>query len=455
MAVVYADLRFTRASGQVTGGPPEPTDEDWDITYENIPAPKQREDPTQPSRRCLRGFPAPPPYVTITLILLSCTLMMVIIGLSVRLSQVSELHLNTRAELQQLQGEHEDLGSRFTQSNLRKDSMVQELRENQSQTQQDLEKTRAALQEVQEKWTTATQELQKTIREKEDTKSTLRRLQDDLQSTKNDLGGKQEELSRCENNLGLISSQKWTFESQLSKTRNILQNTQSNLRLTENNLSQKNGELNNVKKSLQNVQKNLMEKEKYSAQQSKKLSDLDQRLSEAGKCLTGAPCSGVADVLEDPKDVFEYCPKDWHEIGNRCYYFSMKKTYRSHAEYECAKPFSSLARVEDEDSVLRDLIGRTGGSYWIGLQKVGNNWVWPDKTNKTDFRPQNYHHCVKADPNLRSEACRTTLPWICERTTKMCVSKTEAVRCIGEKIGIMGEKHQEKKMSGKPGGAIY
>ncbi|XP_069819462.1 C-type lectin domain family 4 member F-like [Dendropsophus ebraccatus] len=442
MAVVYADLRFTRTSGQVTGDPPEQPAEDWDITYENLTPPKQREDKTQSPRECLRGFPALPPYVTTTLIILSCTLMMVVIGLSVRLSQVSELQLNTAAKLQQLRGEHQDLGSRFTQNNLRKDSMIQTLTENQRQTKQELEKIQATLRGEQEKWTATTQDLQRAVKEKKDTVSTLQRLQDDLLSSENSLRRKQEELSSCEGNLRSLHSEKSTSDSQLAQTRRDLQTSQTRLQQKENTITHINRDLYQERKSLRETQYNLAEKGKESEQQRKKLSALEQRLNEAGKCLTGQACSDILNYDENITDAVHFCPAGWQQIGDLCYYFSTERKTRIDADHHCWSQSATLAKVEDEDSVLKDLITRTAGSYWIGLSRLEKSWVWSDKTIKEDFKARSNQNCAKANPLLMGEICRNPLPWICEKRTARCGSPTTALRCIGERSGILGERYQ-------------
>ncbi|XP_075703233.1 uncharacterized protein LOC142670902 [Rhinoderma darwinii] len=447
MAVVYADLRFTRASNQITGVTQEQNENDWDLTYENVTIPKQRKKQTKCPKTCPRGFWTLPHFVTITLILLSCTLISIIIGLSVRLSQVSERHLNTAAKLQQLQGEHEDLGSRFTQNNLKKDSMVQMLKENQRQTQQELEKTKALLTQMQEKWKTTTQELQRTIRENEETKSTLSRLQ----GTENELGEVKKKLSQCEINLRSVTTQKRTSDTEHTKTKNILQTTQKQLRSTESTLLLKDKELSDVKRNLLEAQNKLVDNMNYTKQQKKSLSDLEQRLSdleqrrsEAGECLTNTICSQVLNVEKNAEDAFDYCPPTWHQIGELCYFFSSQKKVRIDAEEDCSQRSASLARVEVENSILTDLIKRTHRSYWIGLHKGDTSWQWSDKTIK-NFSTTSYQNCAKASPRVVAEQCKTLLPWICETRAKTCGSMTDALRCLGEKIGVFGEKLQKQE----------
>lgn len=444
MAVVYADLRFTKASGQVTGVTPGQTGEDWNITYENIPSPKEREDPTQSHRTGPRGLQAPPYCVCITLILLSCSLAAVVIGLSVQLSQVSGRHLNTAAELQQLRGEHEDLGSRYSQNDQRKDSMVQMLKGNQKQTQQELEKAKASLYQVQEKWKTTAQELQRAVRETEEKSATLRRLQEDLLSTKTELQRKESELSRCENDLRSIRTQKSGSDRKLDLTSKALDSVQKKLRKTEESLSKKNAELSSVRSSLQEVTGNYEDTVRASEQQLKNMSDLEQRLRDAGKCLTSKYCSDILDPDDNTLDAFAYCPAGWYQIGEMCYYFSSQKRSRIYAEDDCKERSASLAKVEDEAFILMDAIKSSGQSYWIGLHKMGESWMWPDKTIKEDFPEQSNQQCVKAAPHLVGEVCRNELPWICEMRMKTCGSKTETLRCLGEKVQIFGEKYQEQ-----------
>ncbi|XP_073418292.1 uncharacterized protein [Dendrobates tinctorius] len=435
MAVVYADLRFTRALRQDPGVTKEQEDENCAITYENVTIPKAR-DQTQSLRTCPRDLQALPHYLTITLILLSCALTAVVIGLSLRLSQVSDLQHHTEAELQQLQGVHEELGSRFTQDNSRKDSMIAMLNENQKHCQRELEKTSSSLYQVQNKWKLTTQEMERIVREKENTETTLRRLQDNLQSTKTQLEGKQEELSRCENNLRLVNTQKKTSETTLTHTRNSLSMTQAKLKGKENDLVIKDRELSSVKKSLWEAQKNLEEKKRDSDEQEKKLTDLDERLRDAGNCLSSKG--------KNAADSIEYCPPGWHQIGELCYYLSTQKKSRISALDDCEKRSATLAKVGDERSTLTELIRRKDGNYWIGLYKNNGFWEWPDGTIKTDLQVRSPQVCVKAGPLLSPESCRTALPWICEMRTKTSSSKTEVLRCMGEKIRLFGENHEEQ-----------
>ncbi|XP_073540804.1 uncharacterized protein [Phyllobates terribilis] len=352
------------------------------------------------------------------------------------LSQVSDLQLNTEAELQQLQGEHEDLGSRFTQNNVKKDSMIEMLKENQRQSQRELEKTSSSLYQVQNKWKATTQDMERVRREKENTETTLRRLQDDFQSTTTQLEGKQEELSRCENNLRTVKSQKKTSETTLAQTKSSLWTTEAKLRAKEKDLVLKGNEISNVKKSLQEVQRSLEGKTRQTEEQKKKLTDLGDRIRDAGKCLNRS--------TENPADGIEYCPPGWHQIGERCYYLSTLKTYRIYALEDCEKRSATLAKLEEEFSTLTELIRRNGGNYWIGLKKNDGFWEWPDGTIKEDFQVKGPQSCVKAGPRLSPEQCSTVLPWICEMRTKRSSSKAEALHCMGEKIGLFGENHQEQ-----------
>ncbi|KAM3936633.1 uncharacterized protein RB166_014320 [Leptodactylus fuscus] len=371
--------------------------------------------------------------------------MVVLIALSIRLSQVSERHHNTMAELQDLQGEHDDLGSSFIQNNLRKDAIMQSLKEAQRETKQALDKTSAELQEVQEKWRTTTQELQRTTREKEDTAAALRRLQDVLQSTETQLRGKQEELRSCEDELRSISSQKMTADRSLTETRSSLQTTLEKLRAKETSLLQKDRELSKVRSNLQDMQNKLDEKTKYSEQEKKMWSNLEQRLRDAGKCFTNMACSDVLDTDGSTPDFFDFCPPGWQQIDDMCYYFSNERKPRVYAEYDCEQRSAQLAKVDDEDSSLMDLIKKLAGGYWIGLHKSEKgSWMWPDQSVKEGFHGRSDQMCARASPRLAATSCRTLLPWICQTTATTCGSSAKTLRCLGEKSGVIGARYPEQ-----------
>ncbi|KAM4051217.1 uncharacterized protein ACNLHF_021997 isoform 2-T2 [Anomaloglossus baeobatrachus] len=440
MAVVYADLRFTRAPGQDPGVTQEREDENWDITYENVTVPRPR-DQTQPLRTCPRGVTQEREdenwditYENVTVPrprdqtqpLRTCP----------RVSQVSELQRSAEADLQQLEREYDQLSSRSSQNNARKDSMIEKLRENQMQSQHEVQNTLSSLYQVQNQMKTIAQEMERTRRDKENTESSLRSLQDDLQTTKTQLEGKQDELSRCEKNLKLVNTQKKTSESTLTQTRSNLRMTQGKLKDKEDDLLLKEKELSNVKKSLQETQNNLEANKRYSEEQKKTLNDLQQRISEAEKCFTR--------TAGNPSDGIDFCPPGWHQIGALCYYLSTQKKSRIFALGDCEGRSATLAKVEDEMSILPELIRRSGGSYWIGLHNKNGSWEWPDRNIKRDFETKSPQICVKASPLLSPERCSIPLPWICEMRTMVATASPEALRCMGEKMGMIGENHQEQ-----------
>ncbi|XP_075043448.1 uncharacterized protein LOC142102601 [Mixophyes fleayi] len=442
MAVVYADLRFVRSSPQTDVTQVHSYD-DWDITYENVTSLREneeREDDTPSKTKGLRGvFDRFAQYITIILSLIFLIALTAIIGLSICLSQLSHNKQETAARLEQLRGRHEDLNSSLINNILMKDAAAQLLEKVLSQTRAELEQTKKSLDKIQEQWRTTNQQLQKTIQEKEDSESSSKRLQDNLRSTENKLQVKQNELTRCESNLGRINSQSRESAQALNQVRTYLSNTQNKLRTTENNLRSKVTELSDTKRDLQKVSRDLSESRELEEQQRKNLTDHIQRLSDAEQCIHTS-CHSDKNMHGMNYNGFAYCTSGWQQIDDNCYYFSNEKTARIYAEGDCQRRGATLAKIDEDDSIMREFINRSQKSYWIGLQKVDKTWQWPDKTNKTDFEPTGTVPCVMATPELKTQWCNFQIPWICQKKTERCNFNMDTLQCLGEKIGFFGRK---------------
>ncbi|XP_063813556.1 C-type lectin domain family 4 member F-like [Pseudophryne corroboree] len=441
MAVVYADLRFARSSHK-TDAAQVPTHEDWGLTYENVTSLRENEErktTTPPKPNALRGAcDLLTPYITAILSLLFLTFLAATIGLSVRLSQVSQNKHEVAARLEGLWGQHDDLNSSLTSKILTKDAEAQKLGEVLRQTKAELEQTKTYLDKSQEELRTKTQQLQRTIKEKEDLESKSRSLQDNVRNLNNKL---QEKQTECDTNLRQAESQFRSCSQTLAQSKTSLTDTERKLRTTQNNLYSKDRELTVTKKDLQKVRSDLSQSSQSAGVLRKSLNDKTQILSDAEECFRNS-CEGGRNLYDVGYGGFSYCPGTWKEINGKCYYFSSDEKMRYIAEEYCKKRGATLAKIEENDHIIKELIRKNVKSYWIGLRKVGKMWQWPDMSTQSDLL-ENYNSppCVTASPQLTTQRCDAQLPWICQKKTETCNFSMDTLRCFGEKIGFFGEKH--------------
>ncbi|XP_023819624.1 C-type lectin domain family 10 member A [Oryzias latipes] len=92
-----------------------------------------------------------------------------------------------------------------------------------------------------------------------------------------------------------------------------------------------------------------------------------------------------------PNEVFQTCPKDWIQFKESCYFFynlnSQWKTWNESRQF-CQSNKSDLVVISslEEQNFIKNKIQYyydTHHGYWIGLQKVNNNWTWVDGSPDT------------------------------------------------------------------------
>uniref|UniRef100_A0A8C8DEH0 C-type lectin domain-containing protein n=1 Tax=Oryzias sinensis TaxID=183150 RepID=A0A8C8DEH0_9TELE len=92
-----------------------------------------------------------------------------------------------------------------------------------------------------------------------------------------------------------------------------------------------------------------------------------------------------------PDGVCQTCPKDWIHFQESCYFFynlgSPWKTWDQSRQF-CQRMKSDLVVISslEEQTFIKNTIQYyydTHHGYWIGLQKVNNNWTWVDGSPDT------------------------------------------------------------------------
>ncbi|XP_077323202.1 uncharacterized protein LOC143956906 isoform X2 [Lithobates pipiens] len=441
MAVVYADLRFSRTVlPPQKDTTPESLCDDWEVTYENVTPHRDIQGgqaENLPQAKGLKGFCAGRSrYNLVTLCVISLTSLTVIIALSIQLSLVTQHYDDTSIKLELLQKEHDHKKSSLTSDILRKELVARELQENLKSTRLELEKTKNDLSKSQEEGKNINLKLQRTLQEKGEVDTTVSNLRRDLQNTGNILQRKNSDLSRCESNLKSANSQKWKDDQTISNLRKSLSTTESKRTTAENNLYHIKRELDNLKTTVSELQK----EQTHSQLQRQKLDDLEEKLSVAKDCLSKSCDNG--ENYEEDLGMDPYCPASWKQIDETCYYFSSESDTRIKADGDCQKKNATLAKIQESDFTLQAKMLKDKQSFWIGLRKHEGSWMWPDESVQEDFKLTR-GLCAKASPALESLSCGSSLPWICQKKAMKCRLEAEDLRCFFEKIGVFGEKLNE------------
>ncbi|XP_068121796.1 golgin subfamily A member 6-like protein 25 [Hyperolius riggenbachi] len=310
MAVIYADLRFTRTTfPPQTEAAPESPGDDWEVTYENVTpgggkkggaegGPTRITEPTG----VLARFP--PPCVPITASVVVLVFLAVVITLATQLYRINHQHDETRKSLEELLQEHGLLNSTLTKNILTKESEARKVQETLRQTQMRLDDTRKDLQRGQDEAKTS----QRRLQEKEGMEATMRQLREDLTKCKGDQNwatSKAEQsvatlrgsLARSEASLKTKTETLSAKEKEISSMKKTIQQTEDRLRWNQQQLqnlkesqSKTEAELSEMRNSMQQVQDELLESQRTSQLQLKKLSDAEQCFLNSCEC-------GVSRVL--------------------------------------------------------------------------------------------------------------------------------------------------------------
>ncbi|XP_073468164.1 uncharacterized protein [Aquarana catesbeiana] len=427
-----------------------------EIAYKNVSPVIDIQGGGQKSRaKAKRGF-CSGRYFLITLCVISLTSLTAIIALSIQLFQVSQQHDETVIRLEKLQREHEHMNSSLSGDTDTKESVVWALREALTRTEEELETTHFDLLKSHEEGKIIHQKLERTIQEKAETANTVKKLRGDLVDTGNKLEEKENELTRCEDNLESVNLQKRNVDQTISHMRNSLSDVQQKLKIKEDILSKKDRELDDTKRTINQVQQSLRDVQ----EELKKLSNLEERLSDLEEGLSdmeeelsdlkkklGGAAQCFRKSCEDGRGLELHfgsiCPGGWKQIGETCYYFSTENKVRYKAGEDCKKKNATLAKIQESDSILKMMIKKDGRSFWIGLRRTDGAWKWWDGSVQMDFGSSTSEWCAKASPALQSQSCAKLLPWICQKKGRKCRLEEEDLRCVGEKIGVLGEKIQE------------
>ncbi|OCU02834.1 B-cell differentiation antigen CD72 [Xenopus laevis] len=450
MAVVYADLRFARSPAQE----PPPTDlsqiyGEWEVTYENVKPLREQgewrgESSTPTLRHWLHRFSAVhSPYVTACLLPICLVLLGATIRLSVLLSQVSQLHEETAGQLEKLQEDHRALNATQLGTILQQEQDLHWKEKMLINTRAELEKMQNLLTNSRGSNTEMNQSLDITVKQRNQLQSDLSGCRTELETKKEELGRMSSQQTSCQTELRSCNWDKERINNIYKQSQKSLSDTNTKLKASEENLDWAQRELQNVKNNLQETQRNLEEIRESDEQKGKNLSALQKQWSEVQQCVS---CESHNNLESGPyNDPFDYCPDMWEQIEDQCYYFSSESQYRLQSETACRRTGAVLAKIEESDDILKDMIAKSSHSYWIGLKKVelpdkANIFQWSDNTSQILESSPN-QLCAKASPELKAEVCSKTLPWICQKKTEQCHSNRELVQCFGEKLGVFGKRH--------------
>uniref|UniRef100_A0A8C7XEN2 C-type lectin domain-containing protein n=1 Tax=Oryzias sinensis TaxID=183150 RepID=A0A8C7XEN2_9TELE len=89
--------------------------------------------------------------------------------------------------------------------------------------------------------------------------------------------------------------------------------------------------------------------------------------------------------------VCQTCPKDWIQFQESCYFFNhfispWKTWYESRQLCQSNKSDLVVISSLEEQTFIYNTIKYYHDiwhGYWIGLQKVNNNWIWVDGSPDT------------------------------------------------------------------------
>ncbi|XP_072254057.1 CD209 antigen-like protein D, partial [Pyxicephalus adspersus] len=165
--------------------------------------------------------------------------------------------------------------------------------------------------------------------------------------------------------------QKRRDNQEITNLKDVLTATKRDLSTEKADLARKTEELSTVRKTLSDLQ----EEQEKSQLQLKKLHDLEEKMRVAKNCFFKT-CDGEKN--EEKSDMAAICPWGWKKIDEMCYYFSSQSDVRYKAAEDCKMKNATLAKIQDSDSTLKDLIRKEGKSFWIGLSKIHNEWKWSD-----------------------------------------------------------------------------
>ncbi|XP_023819627.1 low affinity immunoglobulin epsilon Fc receptor isoform X2 [Oryzias latipes] len=159
------------------------------------------------------------------------------------------------------------------------------------------------------------------------------------------------------------------------------------LKLNLSDLEAKNEQLTLEKRDFQNQTEDLRMNMTKLQNQNEQLRNNSDKLNKILAAIISYPNFDIF----CPNRVCHKCPKDWIQFQESCYFFhnlnSPWKTWDESRQF-CQSMKSDLVVISslEEQTFIKNTIKYyydTWHGYWIGLQKVNNNWIWVDGSPDT------------------------------------------------------------------------
>ncbi|XP_020566073.1 low affinity immunoglobulin epsilon Fc receptor-like [Oryzias latipes] len=212
--------------------------------------------------------------------------------------------------------------------------------------------------------------------------SDLEAKNEQLTLEKRDLQNQTEDLRV---NMTKLKNQTEDLRVNMTKLKNQTEDLKMNMTKLENQTQQLTAE----KMVLKNQTKEMMVNMTILQNQNEQLRNNSDKLNKTQAAIISYP-NFPADLF-CPNGVCQTCPKDWIQFQESCYFFynlnSPWKTWNESRQF-CQSNKSDLVVISspEEQTFIKNTTQYyfdTWHGYWIGLQKVNNNWIWVDGSPDT------------------------------------------------------------------------